>query len=142
MKKYLLILVSIISLNVFYAQDNSIVGTWEGDDNGETARFIFDSDDYVYLTMEGVTYGGPSYDMNGTEASLIYKVDYSKSPNWIDFVINIKEDNSSFDMMKGILEFQDNYTTLKICLNFSEESNRPTNFFSENNDTFVLKKIE
>lgn len=142
MKKNLLIILSFISLNSFYAQDNNIVGTWEANENGETVRFKFDNDGYVYFTEEGVTVGGSSYDMNGVEASLVYKTDYSKSPNWIDFVINIKEENAKFDMMKGIFEFQDDYTTLKICLNFSEESNRPTSFSSKNYETFVLKKIK
>jgi hypothetical protein len=138
MKKLLLIvLLSLFHFSVIWAQ-NQHLGTWEGTDGGDTGSFTFDSLGYAYMTMQGITMGGPDYKDEGRIASLAYKIDYTTKPVSIDFILTDKTHNSVSRML-AIIEFLSS-TQMKIRLDFSGQS-RPKDFLPEgNSDTMILTK--
>jgi len=117
-----------------------VIGTWQEIEEEDTIRLVFDSEGYAILNFNQETIGGKSYSMDGLECSLRYKLDLSKSPAWIDFVIISKEDNSEFDFMLGIIEFSDDSTEMKMCLDLYEGNKRPENFIEM--DTAKMIKID
>lgn len=124
MKKIYLILISFILIFTAQAQTQEIIGTSQNIEEGDIVRITFGKDGYTLLKLNNETIGGPSYKMDGEEVSLSYELDTARSPYWIDFRITIKSDGSQFDMMLGILEFSDDFTEMKICLDFDEGSKK------------------
>ena len=100
----------------------------------------FDQDGYVFFTIGDETIGGPSYDLNGSEASLTYTLDLNKFPHWIDILITLNDDNTEYDRMLGIIEFSEDFREMKICLDFGVGEGRPTSFIPD--DTLIMFKRE
>ena len=140
MKKYLLTFIILSLVFLGQTQNDEIIGTWEGNDGDDLAQMTFDKDGYVFFTIDDETIGGPSYDLNGSEASLTYTLDLNKFPHWIDILITLNDDNTVYDVMLGILEFSDDYKEMKICLDFGEGEGRPTSFIPD--DTLIMFRRE
>ena len=140
MKNIFSILIAFVLTFSAHSQAQAIIGNWQAFVDGDTVYMSFDKDGYVLLIMNNETFGGPSYEIDGVEASLTYELDASKTPYWIDFKITIKIDDSQYELMKGILEFSDDLTELRICLNFDEEIDRPQSFIED--DTLIMNRLE
>lgn len=140
MKQYILTLFLFLLVQSIQAQSERVLGTWQEIEEEDTIRLMFDAEGYAILSINQEIIGGKSYSMDGLECSLRYKLDLSKSPAWIDFVILLKEDNTEFDFMLGIIEFSDDYSKMKMCLDLDEGSSRPESFIED--DTAKMIKID
>lgn len=136
-KLLLLILFGLFQLSYAWAQ-NQHLGTWQGTDGGDTGSFTFDSLGYAYMTMQGMTVGGPDYEFEGTKGSLEYDINYKTQPISIDLIQTNKSNNTTSRIL-AIVEFLSS-TQMKIRINFGSES-RPKDFLPEgNSDTMILTK--
>lgn len=140
MKKHTLIIFLLLIVQSVHAQNEMIAGTWQEIEDEDTTLLIFDSEGYAVLNFNQETIGGKSYSMDGLECSLRYKLDFSKSPTWIDFIIISKEDDSEFDFMLGIIEFSDDSTEMRMCLDLNKGNKRPENFIEM--DTAKMIRID
>lgn len=140
MKKYYLTLVILLLIFSVHSQKKELIGTWEGNDEGVIGQMTFDKDGFVYVTIDDETIGGPSYNIDGTDVSVSYILDTLKSPYWLDIIVTLKSDHSQYELMLGIVEFSQDYTEMKICLDFGEGTGRPKFFIPD--DTMIMFKKE
>lgn len=125
--KKLLILIILFSLQSINAQQkaNSIIGKWIGtDERSETGGIEFSNNKTAKLLMMGK-------EMPITE----YKVDYSKNPIWIDFII--KRNRQTMTLF-GLLEFLDS-NTIKWEV-FPMADKRPISFSGKSGNTAIILK--
>ncbi|MES2239362.1 MAG: hypothetical protein V4497_03800 [Bacteroidota bacterium] len=126
MKKILIIII-LFSLHLAHAQkrNNSIIGKWIGtDERSETGGIEFLNNKTAKLLMMGK-------EMPITE----YKVDYSKNPVWIDFII---KRNGQTMTLYGLLEFIDS-NTIKWEV-FPMVNKRPKSFSGKTQNTSIILK--
>lgn len=114
------------------------LGLWEGvDQTGKIGLVNFDSTGYAYFVLGQDTLGGESFIIEGYEAYMKYKVDYTAALKTMDFTIYLKENDMEVGKLPGIFKFDEN-DRLVLCVNFEGED-RPTRF--KKDDTIELEKI-
>ena len=125
--KKLLILIFLFSLQSINAQqkNNSIIGKWIGtDERSEAGGIEFSINKTAKLLMMGK-------EMPITE----YKVDYSKSPIWVDLIL---KRNGQTMTLFGLIEFIDSNT---IRWEVSPMANkRPITFSGKSENTSIILK--
>jgi hypothetical protein len=145
MKKYktilFLIILSFLGTKSFAQDDKTLIGKWNGTDaKKETVTFIFTRDKHVSLHLRGKHYGGDDFEANGIKFEMIYELDYTKKPIWIDLILTEKESKVERGRTKGIIKFIDDKNA-EILLNF--KGNRYGSFGKENDEALlILKKAE
>lgn len=68
-----------------------LIGKWEGKEkNGEIGYFIFE-EVYAYISMEGTTYGGSEFDIEGNKMNLTYEIDEINDLIHLDFIVSAND---------------------------------------------------
>ena len=119
---------------------NLMVGTWEGEDQGDKGTFIFDENGYAIIITMGEVIGGDDFYISGVKSIVEYRIELNeKSGNHdIDLIVRREGDNSLISMLPGIFRF-DGEDTMQLCLNF-EGNSRPGYFIDE--DSVTLNRIK
>lgn len=138
--KYVFLLLFSISFGATnYAQQNdsfSIVGLWDIDDKDEEGSMRLDSLGFFYFISEDLTFGGDSFKLDGSLASMKYRVVDSTSPKQIIIsVINWDENKTKY--LRGVFTFID-ANTLKMHIN-TEDEIQPTQFDEDDSPLFKRK---
>ena len=131
----LLLFISLCFMN-FTQVDTRHVGTWSQTENGVTNSFILQENGFATMIIEGDTFGGETFKLDGEEYSMKYGVLYTKNPYYITFTMYFKNSNIRVRSLKGIFKYDDN-GNMVLCVNFNEGA-RPTTFIEE--DTVTLTK--
>lgn len=118
--------------------DTLFIGLWKGIDKSEVGYLSLEKEGFAYFVIGNDTLGGSDFMQGGHRASMTYEIDYSTSPNSIDFVVYSKELNNEVGRLPGIFEFIDR-RKVRLSLNFTDDK-RPDNF-NEGDDMIVLKKV-
>jgi hypothetical protein len=136
-----LIILSLFGTKAISQDDKILIGKWIGTDSKkESVTFVFTRDKHVSLHLRGKHYGGDDFEANGTKFEMIYELDFTKKPIWIDLILTEKETKVERGRTKGIIKFIDDKNA-EILLNF--EGNRYLNFRKENEKAqLILEKTE
>ena len=138
MKKILLFffIVPLLSFNSSITEKN-IIGKWKGEDGKNIiGLMIFDNDGYATIEIDGKTYGGKEFEINGEKGSMKYSINLDLEPIQIDLIITFLESKDQIKMLL-IAEFQDKDTMI-LASKFTNE--RPTEFNSDNST--ILHRIK
>jgi uncharacterized protein (TIGR03067 family) len=118
----------------------AVNGTWEAIDDGDRGVITLSRDKTAVMQLGKDTYGGEDAEMDGKPYRLVYKIDYSKSPAWIDFIMIEKKTGLEMSRIKGIFTYLTKDQIL-LCLSF-RAGGRPQYFEeSEYNDTLTLSRL-
>jgi len=113
-----------------------LIGEWFGTDNfGTKVKLLLDNDGFVSLKIDDQNLYGRNV---GGLGSNTYRIDYSKSPIWLDM---IQKDNNGNEVgrMLSIVEF---INENKIRWRISYESGvRPEKFIPNDNNTIIMTKV-
>ncbi|NMH86543.1 hypothetical protein [Flavivirga algicola] len=135
MKKILILLLAIPLLSLTTKNDTSrFIGKWKGEDNGDIGYIIFDKEGYATFEIQGKTFGGKEFVLKEEKGSLTYKIDDSKDPIQVDFIIT-KLATGEEKRLLCIANFLDT-DTMEFAINY--KNNRPTEFDTEN--SIILKR--
>lgn len=112
-KRICLIFIILYSNCTFGQAASKIIGEWTGkDSDGNEGKFIFFKDNYASLTVGNEFIDGKNYIIKGGKndgkiGEVKYSVDYSKSPNKIDFILSIQENEKFTEKGRilGIIKF-------------------------------------
>jgi hypothetical protein len=96
---------------------SALVGTWEGIDDGERGVIVLNRDKSAVMQLGGETYGEEGAKIDGTPYKLVYKIDYSRTPAWIDFIIIDQKSGMEIRRIKGIFTYLSKNQIL-LCLSF------------------------
>jgi hypothetical protein len=118
----------------------AIQGTWEGIDDGDRGVIVLNRDKSAVMQLGGDIYGGEDAKIDGKPYELVYKVDYSKTPAWIDFILIDEASGMEMSRIKGIFTYLSKNQIL-LCLSF-RVGERPFVFEeSEHIDTIILSRL-
>ena len=88
MKRILiLVLAATLSSLTTYQETNNFIGTWKGEDNGETALFVFDEEGYASFEFNDLSIGGKEFMYQGKKGSMVYTINDETSPIQVDFTV-------------------------------------------------------
>ena len=145
-KRIFLLLTVFLSCYSFSQTTSSIVGEWKGkDSDGNEGKFIFYEDNYASLTFGNEFIDGRHYIIkgginDGKIGEIKYSVDYSKSPDKIDFILSIQEDGKLTERGRilGIIKF---ITDTEMLFSVSLTGIRDEDFNEKNmSTTMTLNK--
>jgi len=115
------------------------VGTWEGIDDGDRGIITLNRNKTAVMQLGGKTYGGQDARLDGKPYVLRYKIDYSKKPMWIDFIM-IGKDGMEMSRLKGIFTYLSK-NQIMVCLSFSP-TERPLRFEETSYfDTIIMSRL-
>lgn len=137
--KYTFLLITILFnySNEDILKQDGIVGEWIGTDYWQNkSEFIFTSDKRVSMTIEGKKIGGENFEINGVKAELLYEIDETKEPSWIDLIALEKDKKVEKGRILGIIKFNDE-NNFEILLNL-KGGDRSINF-DKNNEQLIIK---
>ena len=117
----------------------SLIGQWKGEDKGEVGIITFEKEGYVSFTLNDEKVGGKDYKSEGIVFDMFYETDETVTPNTIDFVIKLNDDEMEVARMLGIYHFVDD-NTLIINMKF-DGSPRPTMMDEESIDQITLTRM-
>ncbi len=108
MKTLLTLLLLTFSISVT-AQQEKLIGSWTGEDQGEVGSVIFEADGYCAFVIGGQKLGGKEFDMDGVKGSMTYTLDDSSKPLKITMTMTeiVSGDSSN---IYGLIRFLDNET--------------------------------
>ena len=119
---------------------SAITGTWEGIDDGDRGVIVLNKDKSAVMQLGRDTYGGEGAEIDGTPYELTYKIDYSRSPAWVDFIMKDQKSGMEIRRIKGIFTYLSKNQIL-LCLSF-RVGERPFVFEeSQYNDTMILSRL-
>lgn len=139
MKKIVVLILVVISMSSFKVpfeiSNFNIVGKWVGvDDKNNKGAFVFDSEGYATMIVDGEVMGGKEFEMKGATACMKYKIDETSKPIKFDIIVTTLNTKKS-RTMKMLLKIVDN-NTIKLASDFNDI--RPKSFTKEN--TLLLKR--
>lgn len=136
MKKIIVILIAavlLISLVSVTRQEFSIVGKWNGQEQGGTlVQMIFDDEGYVIMKRNDEVIGGKDFKIKGEKFSMFYKIDDDKKPMQLDVTVT-RHSTGAQRKMFGIYKV---INRDKIVIYLTERV-RPGNFENPQAITFV-----
>ncbi len=135
--KSFLIIAFLSCFSIANAQTSNYVGLWEGTSQGELGKINMSETGFAYFIIKGDTFGGESFNIGEVNASLVYEINQTTSPNTIDFIVIEKTTKQEIRRLVGIIK-QDDLNTITINISFGQ-STRPTEFTEE--DSMTLKRV-
>lgn len=128
MKKNVLTIIALLLGLVTFAQTNSIIGNWYGqDEKNDSGRFEFKKDTAIMY-------------FRGKPGPMNYKLDSTKTPNWIDFTTTVGDRALT---LYGLVKFIDK-DTIKLEMFPGENKKHPTRFTDAGNEltstAIILKR--
>jgi hypothetical protein len=137
MKNLLLLFLAVPLLSFSQEKDNDkFIGKWIGNDQMGFGYITFDSEGYAYFEIEGITFGGKEFTLEGKKGSMTYEINSTTNPIQVDFTITKLESGEQRKIL-CIANFIDD-NSMQFALSFEE--NRPTNFNGENAIVFERGK--
>ena len=139
---YLLIItLSLASLSVFSQSDRSkLIGLWKSTNQEEVLYTHFDNEGYVYMINNGDTIGGKNFNIRNQTGSMYYRIDTSKTPKTLDFIVDFDDKEKEDKTLFGIYMFNKN-GNLILCQNYKAEI-RLTEFDKQSSIIFEKVKNE
>jgi hypothetical protein len=119
---------------------SAIIDTWEGIDDGERGVIVLNRDKSAVMQLGGEIYGEEGAKIDGKPYNLVYKIDYSKTPSWIDFIMIDQKSGIEIRRIKGIFTYlSKNQILLGLSFRAAE---RPLVFEeSLHIDTIILSRL-
>ena len=115
------------------------VGTWEGIDDGDRGIITLNRNKTAVMQLGGKTYGGEDARLDGQPYVLRYRIDYSKKPMWIDFIM-VGKDGTEMNRIKGIFTYLSR-NQIMLCLSF-RAAERPLVFEETSHiDTIIMSRL-
>jgi len=128
------------TLTSFAMKAPTLIGKWQGEDEGQVGIITFDKSGYVSFTVDGKVIGGKKYEVEGVVMDMYYETDNSVTPHAIDFVFKLNEDQTELSRMLGIYELVDE-KTLILNMKF-DGAERPDRMDAGSKDQITLKKVK
>jgi hypothetical protein len=127
MKKVLLsIVISVVYVIACQCQVNTLIGNWTGkDENRNTGSIVFYDDGTAKLTIRGQVI-----------ASGEYRIDDSKDPIWLDFIIKRDEKEK---IIHCLMQFVDR-DEIRVEVFPNAHNSRPENFSGNNQGSSIILK--
>ena len=141
MKRLVLLIVTLffISFSVFSQSDKSkLIGLWKSINQEELIYMHLDNEGYVYMINNGDTVGGKNFNIRNQTGSMYYKIDTSKTPKTLDFIVDFDDKEKEDKTLFGIYMFDEN-GNLIICQNYKGEI-RLTEF--DKQSTIIFEKVK
>jgi len=140
MKNFLLLLIISTVFTSFKTPPTktvfSLVGTW-AEDKRTAPSFVFESDGYAKVVIDGVLKGGKEFMYNGHKASITYKTNLDVNPH--EVVIDlITADTNEKETLKGVFTIVDDNT---IKLSYTTD-NRPNQFYEYDLFSTTYKRVK
>ena len=126
-------------LLTFTVHAQSLIGSWQGEDDGEVGIINFDDDGYVSFTVNGEVIGGKQYKSEGLVFDMFYETNDGVTPRTMDFVIKMADDIEVGRLM-GIYTFVDD-KTLIINMSF-DGGDRPVALDEASDNQITLTRIK
>lgn len=123
----------------FQVIDKSLIGEWQGTDQGETGSFLFENDGFVTFTIGAETAGGREFENNGIICSMFYETNTLVKPHTIDLIVVQKDGGAELGRLPGIYEYMSS-KKIKLQLSFDDKE-RPKTFNEKSGDVIILEKI-
>jgi len=139
MKKLSLLLILLTTLTSFTTPHKtafSLVGTWT-EDKRTAPSFVFDSEGYAKVVIDGVLKGGKEFIYNGHKATITYKANLEVNPHEVDIEL-LTVDTNVKETLKGIFTVIDDNT---IKLSYTTD-NRPNQFYEYDLFSTTYKRIK
>lgn len=88
MKKIFFLVVAVVSFLSFKSNNTyDLIGKWKGSDKKDIGYIIFEREGYASFEFQGQLLGGKEFEINGEKATMFYKVDDTKEPIALDFIM-------------------------------------------------------
>lgn len=124
---FILLFVLITSFTL--KKDKSYIGQWKGSDKGDIGYLTLTKSNYATFEFGGDIMGGNSYNHNGVNAALRYRVNQRKEPKEINFIIWDKKKAIEVGRLRGIYKMIDS-SKMQMSINFSGSNYRPKDFIN------------
>ena len=128
------------SFTSFTLKAPTLIGKWQGEDEGDVGIITFDKSGYVSFTVDGEVVGGKNYKVEGIVMDMYYETDDTVTPHTIDFIFKIDEGQIEISRMLGIYKLV-NEKTLILNMKF-DGAERPTMLDENSKDQITLTKIK
>ncbi len=128
-----------LMITSFTTKAPTLIGKWQGEDDGQVGIITFDKGGYVSFSVDGEVVGGKKYEVEGIVMNMQYETDDSVTPHTIDFVFKLKEGNTEISRMLGLYQLVDE-KTLILNMNFNA-TERPVILDETSKDQIMLKKV-
>ena len=124
----------------FTTKTPTLIGKWQGEDEGEMGIITFEKGGYVSFIVDGEVVGGKKYAVEGIVMDVYYETDDSVIPHTIDFIFKLNEGQIEISRMLGIYQLVDE-KTLILNMKFDGQE-RPTILDENSKDQITLTKFK
>jgi hypothetical protein len=139
MKKIILLLIICTAFTSFTTAPKNtftIVGSW-AEDKRTAPSFVFDSEGYAKVVLDGVLKGGKEFIYNGHKASITYTANLDVSPHELKIVMNTPDADTK-ETLTGIFTVVNENT---ITLSYTTD-NRPNEFYQYELFSTTYKRVK
>jgi len=114
---------------------------WIAERHGLSDSILFSNKSVVTFYYEGTAIGGDDFEYKGEKMKVLYVIDFSKTPNWIDFNIRSLKSNKLIEHTKGIIQFLSD-DSMMLRTPFDKNAERPSMFDYDNKigETMIYKR--
>ena len=133
-------IVTAVTFTSFTTKAPTLLGKWQGEDEGEVGIITFEKGGYVSFNVNGEVVGGKKYEIEGIVMDVFYETDDSVTPHTIDFVFKLNKEQIEISRMLGLYQLVDS-KTLILNMNFNG-TERPGMLDENSADQIILKKVK